>query len=355
MIAAYSMETVEARLEGVDLGIGADCDSQAVAVTAGACYWIEIVNNTSANTWFWQDGIGGDVSALVDTFETNPPSVYDEGDRLDNDQAFCLDVAVQSCLGSPCDNATGPCCESHLTPGCKDSDCCKRVCACDSFCCSIGGNWDLACAETGANASQCGALALCGQYCADCPDDPGAIRWLDPAGDPLSAGGIVDARQAHPITDPAEAQGLDTFVAEAPIGAGGKCWSLVECDSRGGRVENDVDKVFDNGDGTHTITLQQPLTTGALTELVYTPDGADAYIGSYASLPGDADGNRIVEVADLEHLINCINGLPCALWETDINRSDAKNSQDLLRLIDLLNGADDFEVWLGQTVPAACQ
>ena len=65
-------------------------------------------------------------------------------------------------------------------------------------------------------------------------------------------------------------------------------------------------------------------------------------------------GDRTTTANDIDDLIDCINSLACETWETDINRSEATNSQDLLRLIDLLNGADGFEVWLSRTVPSGC-
>lgn len=44
--------------------------------------------------------------------------------------------------GDPCG---GSCCSAHENAGCSDGDCCKLVCAQDSFCCD--SQWDVSCAE----------------------------------------------------------------------------------------------------------------------------------------------------------------------------------------------------------------
>ena len=58
-------------------------------------------------------------------------------------------------------------------------------------------------------------------------------------------------------------------------------------------------------------------------------------------LPADADQDGAVGAADMDYLIDCVNGdadPPCEMWQTDINRSGEGNAQDILRMIDLLNG-----------------
>ena len=53
--------------------------------------------------------------------------------------------------------------------------------------------------------------------------------------------------------------------------------------------------------------------------------------------------------------IECLNGVasfPCELVNTDIDRSNEAGPPDILRVIDLLNGASEFEIWLDATRPA---
>ena len=60
-------------------------------------------------------------------------------------------------------------------------------------------------------------------------------------------------------------------------------------------------------------------------------------------LPGDASQNRSSTVDDIDTLINSINGVDVKPeFATDANRSGLTNAQDILRQIDLLNGAGTF-------------
>ena len=71
-------------------------------------------------------------------------------------------------------------------------------------------------------------------------------------------------------------------------------------------------------------------------------------------LPADTDQNKLSAVPDIDALIDCLNSAapaPCATWRTDLNRSGIPNAQDILRSVDLLNGASAFDIWLGQTLP----
>lgn len=72
-------------------------------------------------------------------------------------------------------------------------------------------------------------------------------------------------------------------------------------------------------------------------------------------LPGDVSGDRVVSFYDAyAHSGTCLaEYLPydIGLMECDIDRSGNISSEDLTRLLDLLNGAGDFEVWDGRSVP----
>ena len=91
--------------------------------------------------------------------------------------------------------------------------------------------------------------------------------------------------------------------------------------------------------------------------MTYTSDTGVSVTERFAALSGDANSDRLVTAGDINHLINCINlvtPVACDEWQTDINRSGVTNGQDILRLIDLLNGADTYDVWITQTVPVDC-
>jgi len=358
------------------------CNPIGVPVTAGSCYWIEIVNNTDPNAWFWQDGVGGDIASVqagdtVCAISNEPcssnadcvtpgdtcigvlPDGYDLTDVIPNDLAFCLNVNNESCNDSPCAGATGDCCEFEpiSTPGCEDPACCALVCACDPVCCSPSG-WDEFCQGNGFGDTGCGAAALCADTCATCPD--GTVSFLDPLADPVQhPDGLVDARQPSPINGGGPLQGFQSFFVEAPLGAStatvGGCWSL--CETGDTVTPNSIDSIVSHADGTYTIHLERPITPGELTTLTYLSDTGVIVTERFAALPGDSNSDRLVNAQDVNYLIDCLNGVtpaPCDAWQTDIDRSEVSNPQDILRLIDLLNGAGDFDIWLTRTVGTEC-
>jgi hypothetical protein len=48
----------------------------------------------------------------------------------------------------------GDCCQPTGLPGCNNTDCCRRVCAIDPFCCDVA--WDTICVNEANNFPQCG-------------------------------------------------------------------------------------------------------------------------------------------------------------------------------------------------------
>jgi hypothetical protein len=179
------------------------------------------------------------------------------------------------------------------------------------------------------------------------------VEWLQPPD------GIVDARQPHAMHDRMKLEGYHTFQVSAPPGMGlevaNGCWSLCETDDDG--VANAVQRVVLNDECTYTVILERPITAGALTTLKYTSDPPENHSveGHFFFLPGDVDGSHDVATGDIDRLINCANGLACAEWQADTDRSGAVSARDILQLINLLNGAHDFDAWLGHTVPSGCR
>ena len=133
------------------------------------------------------------------------------------------------------------------------------------------------------------------------------------------------------------------------------CWTLCETGDTGS--PNAIDSIVSHGNSTYTLSLERPITPGELTTLTYTSDTGVSVTERFAALPGDASGDRLVTTGDISHMINCINlvtPVACDEWQTDINRSGVTGGQDIVRLIDLLNGADSYEVWITQSVPLDC-
>ena len=172
----------------------------------------------------------------------------------------------------------------------------------------------------------------------DCPPCPiGPVTFLDPVD------GTVDARQPHPPDDDSIFLGIDSLLVEAPTGAAiWGCWSLCETASTG--VDNDIAEIMDNGDGTFTILLDRPLTPEAVTVITYTDaDGVQTH-GTFFTHPGNVDGNGFAEVTDVPAIINAISGVPApyGMYSVDADHSGSLTAADILRVIDLLNGADAF-------------
>ena len=173
--------------------------------------------------------------------------------------------------------------------------------------------------------------------------------------------GVVDARQPHPPDDATQAQGIDAIRVRAPVGTGTQdllgrpqCWDLCETDDNDD--PNEITSVRDNFDGTFTFQLSRPITPGAVTTLTYTDyTGVRRATGTFTSHPGNVDGNAMSDGADVTAIVAILNGGP-ALWDPysmDIDRNGRFAPADMLRVIDLFNGSEDYDAWLGTAKPLA--
>ncbi len=128
---------------------GYEATHPAVAVTAGTCYWVEIVNHTTASCfWLWSTAPPGDNRAAQDN------AGYA---ATDWDVAFALDIAfdTSACsLPDPCESGTGDCCAATGAPACGDPVCCALVCATDAYCCEV--EYDGVCAGIAQGFIECG-------------------------------------------------------------------------------------------------------------------------------------------------------------------------------------------------------
>ena len=178
-----------------------------------------------------------------------------------------------------------------------------------------------------------------------CP--PGPVTFVDPPD------GLIDARQPHPTADPNDLQGYDTFIVDAPAGAAqswAECWSF--CDSDDG-TENDIANIVDNGDGSFTVTLASPISTGEVSTITYTDDLVTVHRGVFISHPANVNGDSQAAPADILSVIDCLNnvGPPCEIYQCDADRSGICGPPDILRVIDLLNGAGAYDSWLNSSAP----
>jgi hypothetical protein len=92
--------------------------------------------------------------------------------------------------------------------------------------------------------------------------------------------------------------------------------------------------------GTLSVKLNRAITPGFLTCIAHGDTSCQWCMGY---LPGDAGQDGVSTVDDIDTLIDSINGVDVKPeYATDANRSGLPNAQDVLRQIDLLNGAGTF-------------
>lgn len=98
------------------------------------------------------------------------------------------------------------------------------------------------------------------------------------------------------------------------------------------------------------LVFDPPLPSSEWTCFVHNESTTQTCVGS---LPADVSGNGMSTVDDVSLLIDHLNGVAdpaLQLWQCDMNRSEACTAADLLRAIDLLNGADQYEPgWMDAT------
>jgi len=198
----------------------------------------------------------------------------------------------------------------------------------------------------------CGGAPGCGD---------GTITGSDPAD------GTRDSRQPHPVNDCSLAARQGIGSEDEPIeitlsesGAGGVlCWQLCETgieavdtgESCPSLSANFVKSVTETSTGVYELVLDRPISAGEWTTISYLGD--DSYV-TYASLPADAEADGQSASDDYTAIINYLNEVatpPYGVYSTDMDHSEAFNSSDALRLLDLLNGAGKFTSWYGATLP----
>ncbi|MFQ5414238.1 MAG: dockerin type I domain-containing protein [Phycisphaerae bacterium] len=86
------------------------------------------------------------------------------------------------------------------------------------------------------------------------------------------------------------------------------------------------------------------------TNITHIPSNTGTRIGF---LPGDVNNDRTSDANDILTIIDHLNGAidPLQPYQFDIGRDGLFNASDVLLLIDLLNGGGAFGPWYGATLP----
>ncbi len=108
---------------------------------------------------------------------------------------------------------------------------------------------------------------------------------------------------------------------------------------------------IDQVGNTLTFHLDQSIPPVARTTITHSASGSGVSLGY---LPGDVDGSGTSEALDVFILGDAIDEFPggeLPLHSADINRSGTADFEDMMRLLDLLNGADAYIVYDGLTLP----
>ncbi|MCH8241947.1 MAG: hypothetical protein IH897_04970 [Planctomycetes bacterium] len=163
--------------------------------------------------------------------------------------------------------------------------------------------------------------------------------------------GAIDARQPHALDDPLARFGWTEIVLTFACHISEPSpFDFVLTASDTERDAPEVENVVLLDGHTVRLELSEPIDPGAWTMVTHEPTGARLCLGY---LPGDVTGDGITAVSDIAALIDSINrveGLSRPPYAADIDRSGVVGPQDILRLIDLLNGAATLDPWITRTL-----
>jgi hypothetical protein len=158
----------------------------------------------------------------------------------------------------------------------------------------------------------------------------------------------VDARQPHALRDSADRSGWDALTLTFSASLESIPTRLIVRQYGSNLPPPDIDFVEGVRPDLYEVGLTEPVRPGTWTCVYHIPTGTQACLGF---LPGDVDGDGVVEATDVTNLADCLTGAAhCELHQCDIDRSGVCDSWDILREIDLLNGAESFEAWLGKSL-----
>ncbi len=246
-------------------------------------------------------------------------------------------------------------CEAEVGPG---YDCDIDAGGCVPFrACCLGNDHTICRVRSTLRCGDQGGLWVDGSLTCGppnpCMNCEGALDWASS----IPPSGVLDARQPRDVADGVILQGIDCVVVTGDSGLNPACFTLCETESEG---SSNYLTVVEAPPETYTITLDRRITPGAVTKITFNEGENSESAGTYSSLPVDTNADGVSNTDDVIELIECCLNKSCVPthgeYSCDVDHSGSSTGADVLRLLDLLNGAGDFmRAWDGiQLTTAGC-
>lgn len=217
---------------------------------------------------------------------------------------------------------------------------------------AFGDCYKVRVANNGNNTPTGQLTVSCSSTC-----DPGTVTFHEPPN------GVVDGGRPHSPFAFDPPLGIQEIHAQGPVGVGLMgCWR-VDCETvRPGGEENDVESVTETspGSGIWKIRLLKPINPNAFTSVRYlgNPVNDPASVIRFTANAANVNGDFAVDTGDINAWVSAMDvefpGPPPAWGQygLDADRSGMASPQDLLDIIDMMNGAEQYEPQLNTLRPS---
>lgn len=154
---------------------------------------------------------------------------------------------------------------------------------------------------------------------------------------------VVDARRPHSPQDSDQLLGVDRALVNGSLNLDSACFQL--CESYSGLAPNFI-TVVDESNGGYLLKLDRPIHPGSRLAVYNIGHGGTRL--TFTSHPGNVNADEYSDTEDVRSLLSRLRGqlvLPWGEFSEDIDHSGRLTPLDLLDLIDLLSGAEQYSAW----------
>jgi hypothetical protein len=145
------------------------------------------------------------------------------------------------------------------------------------------------------------------------------------------------------------------LLLDPPVPDAEACFDVCETADDPAVPTNTIGSVVSHGPGIYEIVLDHAISAGGVTTIEYLGGGSFVeYIAHPANVNPEGDPNESGPADVVEHLNCCLSGLCEPVWgeySCDIDRTRLITPADLLAVVDLLNGTQIWNPWLGVPLP----